>query len=840
MLGVRVEAHTRSTARWGWVDGAQRSRARFAQAWKARLALGVAVSALLALWATSIASAAGVTITVPCTGSGGGASGLVAAIISADTGGGGTITLTSGCNYSFTAPYANTGSQDLADWYGPAALPAIASAIAIQGNGATISRSTASGTPAFRLFFVGANPSAAATPSWTTPGAGSLALANVTLSGGLAQGGSGNGGGGGGGLGAGGAIYNQGTVTLSAVTLTGNSAQGGSAAGSGVGTGGGGIGADAPTTDNGGGFGAGFVAPTGAPTGGAGTLGLGGGGGGAGFATSENGGAGLLTTAGAGGGPLTGTAGDGASGHGSGGGDGGGGGSSSIALVGGSGGDYGGGGVGGASGGAGGGGVGGGGGGASNGAGGGFGGGGGYPAGMGGFGGGGAGGSGPGGFGAGTGAATATGGGGAGMGGAIFNQHGALVAENATLSANTATGGAAGGSGATAGQGLGGAVFSLNGAVAMVNDTLATNTADDGGGLYIVGYDANSSTTAAAAGLVNDILSGSVTAASASTHDFVVGKPAKVADGVTNAAAASASASASNIVRSDFVNTGATLAGTPLTGDPLLGPLANNGGPGMLTMLPGAGSPALKAGTATGAPATDERGTARPAGGPIDLGAVQVSGPAPAGPVPVVATGPPTSVTASTARVNAAINPEGLATTYFFQYGTSASYGSKTVTGNLPAGSTGVLVSALLSNLRMNTTYHYRIVATNANGTAQGLDATLKTGRPSIAGLPVTTSPHHARTFPYRYQFTGRVRLPHGVTNGAACSGRISVVIKRGKKTVLRGGTSVFASCGWKLSVRLSKRKAVPGHGKLSVTVSFAGNGVLAPFSDKPFTILYG
>jgi hypothetical protein len=354
----------------------------------------------------------------------------------------------------------------------------------------------------------------------------------------------------------------------------------------------------------------------------------------------------------------------------------------------------------------------------------------------------------------------------------------------------------------------------------------------------MVGYDASSASTVAAAVLSNNILSGSVTGAKASTHDLVVAKPGTVADTTANEAGATAVASAPNIVVSNAAT--GTLTGTPLTGDPLLDPLAKNGGPGMFTMLPGTGSPALKAGTATGAPATDERGTARPAGGPIDLGAVQVSAAAPAGPVPVVATGPATSVTASTARVNAAINPEALATTYFFQYGTSVSYASKTATATLPAGSTGVLVSALLSNLKTNTTYHYRIVATNANGTSQGMDATLKTARRSITGLPVTTRPHHARVFPYRYKFTGRVRLPHGVTNGAACSGRISVVIKRGKKTVLRRRTSVFASCGWKLSVRLSKRKSVPGHGRLRVTVSFAGNGVLAPFSDRPFTILYG
>jgi hypothetical protein len=812
--------------------------------------LGAAISSLLLLWGSAIASAAGVTITVPCTGTGGGTDGLVAAIVSADAGGGGTINLTAGCNYSFSQPFTNTGTEDLADWYGPAALPAIASSVAIQGNGATISRSGAAGTPAFRLFFVGANPSAAATPSWATPGAGTLALSNLTVAGGLAQGGNGGGGGGGGALGAGGAIYNQGTVLLSSVTLSGNSALGGSLASSGTGQGGGGMGQSA-TTNTGAGFGSGFVAPANAPKGGAGGDGLitAGGGGGAGFGTSETGGAAgvtLVGTPGPGGGPQTGTAGDGELGAGANGGDGGGGGggtSGGLLAAGAAGGNYGLGGSGGASGGGGGGGVGAGGGGAANGAGGGFGGGGGYPGGQGGFGAGGAGGSGNGGFGGGTGAATTKAGGGAGMGGAIFNQQGALVAENATLSGNTATGGAAGGSGATAGQGLGGAIFSLNGAVGLVNDTIAANTADDGGALYIVGYDAHAATTIAAAGLVNNILSGSVTGASASTHDYVLAKPPKVADGVTNVAVAASSADASNIVVSDFVTSGATLVGTPLAANPLLGPLANNGGPGMLTMLPATGSPALGAGTATGAPATDERGTARPSGGPIDIGAVQVStppAPGPAGPVPVVATGPATSVKATSATLNAAVNPEGLATSYYFEYGTSTSYGTKTSTGKLPAGSAGVLVAGKLSALKSKTTYHYRIVATNANGAAPGLDRKFTTPRPSIAGLPVSTAPHHARTFPYRFKFSGKLRLPHGTTNGAACTGKVSVLIKRGKKKVVLGRTSVFASCSWKLSVRLKERKAVPGHGKLSVTVSFGGNGVFAPFADKPFTILYG
>src|SRR5262249_37763651 len=55
------------------------------------------------------------------------------------------------------------------------------------------------------------------------------------------------------------------------------------------------------------------------------------------------------------------------------------------------------------------------------------------------------------------------------------------------------------------------------------------------------------------------------------------------------------------------------LTGLPLSNaDPLLGGLTFNGGPGMATMAPSAGSPALGAGT--GCPAGDERGAARPAG----------------------------------------------------------------------------------------------------------------------------------------------------------------------------------------------------------------------------------
>jgi Synergist-CTERM protein sorting domain-containing protein len=72
-----------------------------------------------------------------------------------------------------------------------------------------------------------------------------------------------------------------------------------------------------------------------------------------------------------------------------------------------------------------------------------------------------------------------------------------------------------------------------------------------------------------------------------------------------------------------------------ITADPLLGALADNGGPTRTHALL-AGSAAVNAGTSTGAPATDQRGAARPQGAGVDIGAFEQGG---ATPVPV----PPSS-----------------------------------------------------------------------------------------------------------------------------------------------------------------------------------------------------
>ena len=101
--------------------------------------------------------------------------------------------------------------------------------------------------------------------------------------------------------------------------------------------------------------------------------------------------------------------------------------------------------------------------------------------------------------------------------------------------------------------------------------------------------------------------------------------------------------------------------------------------------------------------------------------------PAAAATAPSVTTGPVTAVGPTTATVSGTVNPNGTATTWYVEYGTSASYGSTTSSTSAGAGTTQSSVSANLSGLTAGTTYHYRFVAVSSAGTSRGTDGILQT-----------------------------------------------------------------------------------------------------------------
>jgi hypothetical protein len=93
-------------------------------------------------------------------------------------------------------------------------------------------------------------------------------------------------------------------------------------------------------------------------------------------------------------------------------------------------------------------------------------------------------------------------------------------------------------------------------------------------------------------------------------------------------------------------------------------------------------------------------------------------------------------VTATSAVVRATVNPEGLSASCEIEYGTSSAYGLVTpcTPASLPAGTQDVQVTSRLEPLTPGTTYHWRAVVSDANGTVRGSDNTFVDLQPTSFG----------------------------------------------------------------------------------------------------------
>jgi hypothetical protein len=95
-------------------------------------------------------------------------------------------------------------------------------------------------------------------------------------------------------------------------------------------------------------------------------------------------------------------------------------------------------------------------------------------------------------------------------------------------------------------------------------------------------------------------------------------------------------------------------------------------------------------------------------------------------------------------RLEGAVNPDGLPTTYHFEFGKTMSYGINLPEPDASAGSgdSAVTVTQEVTGLLPNTTYHYRIVASNSEGPGVSGDQAFTTPppKPDAISLPVTES----------------------------------------------------------------------------------------------------
>lgn len=169
---------------------------------------------------------------------------------------------------------------------------------------------------------------------------------------------------------------------------------------------------------------------------------------------------------------------------------------------------------------------------------------------------------------------------------------------------------------------------------------------------------------------------------------------------------------------SDGHDCGLTATGDLQDVDPRLGPLQDNGGPTDTEALL-AGSPAIDAGDTCGT--LDQRGTTRPRGASCDIGPYEFA-------PPIVTTTLALGIGLTSASLRGTVTPSSQATGYSFEYGTTTAYGAQTQALFLPPPSNSqVAVSFLVAGLKQGTSYHFRLVASNADGISRGTDQSFTT-----------------------------------------------------------------------------------------------------------------
>jgi hypothetical protein len=162
---------------------------------------------------------------------------------------------------------------------------------------------------------------------------------------------------------------------------------------------------------------------------------------------------------------------------------------------------------------------------------------------------------------------------------------------------------------------------------------------------------------------------------------------------------------------------------------------------------------------------------------------------------PTATTGAATNITSSSATLNASVSPNQNATTYYFQYGTTTGYASRTATDGPVKGNAVKSVHASVTGLASNTTYHFRVVAASSAGTSVGSDATFRTAAP---GVPP----------------------PHSVTI-AASPGRVTF----GRMTTISGRVSGTANAGVRVTLEANAYPYTTGFKPTTLTATTTATG---------------
>jgi hypothetical protein len=183
---------------------------------------------------------------------------------------------------------------------------------------------------------------------------------------------------------------------------------------------------------------------------------------------------------------------------------------------------------------------------------------------------------------------------------------------------------------------------------------------------------------------------------------------------------------------------------------------------------------------------------------------------------PKAITGGATNVVADGAKLSGTLNPEGSVTNWRFEYGPTTTYGETSPLVSA-VGSEDQKVTAILGSLVPTTTYHYRLVASNAGGTTRGADQVLTTGPRPVGRIYIPAkAPLQGHTAAVSLQCRG-VAI-------AECKGTLTLRarIEKGIRFILvKVGSGDFDFFGGKSQV-------------VKITLNDAGRKALSQSEGKP------
>lgn len=142
-------------------------------------------------------------------------------------------------------------------------------------------------------------------------------------------------------------------------------------------------------------------------------------------------------------------------------------------------------------------------------------------------------------------------------------------------------------------------------------------------------------------------------------------------------------------------------------------------------------------------------------------------------PPPTVVTLPASGIGPTNATLPGTVNPGGLVSAGWFQWGTTTNYGNTTAPISLPATNVALSVSNLLTGLNPSTFHHFRLVATNSAGTNYGADFLFATAGTNVTNgfIAVRGPSGYSENFDIMGAGTGATNPPAGWYVGGGTSG---------------------------------------------------------------------